>query len=167
MPTYFSPPFSSLNRRQTLASGLALSLGALSSPWANAQALAPIDEVWQDNQRQRGIPVRIRWPSDALPKPAGGWPVVLFSHGLGGTRAGGEVWGQAWAAAGFVVVRLQHPGSDLDAVRQVASSFFRPRSTARLGQCHATAGAAARCGVCAGRSSTPAQQPCALGSGSP
>ena len=123
MPTYFSPPFSSLNRRQTLASGLALSLGALSSPWANAQALAPIDEVWQDNQRQRVVPVRIRWPSDALPKPAGGWPVVLFSHGLGGTRAGGEVWGQAWAAAGFVVVHLQHPGSDLDAVRQVASSF--------------------------------------------
>lgn len=32
-------------------------------------------------------------------------------------------WGEAWAAAGFVVVHLQHPGSDLDAVRAAATSF--------------------------------------------
>ena len=29
----------------------------------------------------------------------------MFSHGLGGTREGGAVWGEAWAAAGFVVVQ--------------------------------------------------------------
>jgi len=33
------------------------------------------------------------------------------------------VWGQAWAAAGFVVVHLQHPGSDLAAVSRTATSF--------------------------------------------
>ena len=106
-----------------MASGIALSLGAISSPWAHAQATAPVDELWQDPERQCDVPVRIRWPSSDLPMPAGRWPLVLFSHGLGGTRAGGEVWGQAWAAAGFVVLHLQHPGSDLDAVRKVASSF--------------------------------------------
>ena len=111
------------DRRQTLMSGLALSLGAVFSDRAYARVAAPVDEVWQDARRQREVPVRIRWPSDALPMPAGGWPVVLFSHGLGGTRAGGEVWGQAWVAAGFVVLHLQHPGSDLDAVRKVTPSF--------------------------------------------
>ena len=111
------------DRRQTLVSGLALSLGALCSPWLRAQATAPVDELWQDPRRQREVPVRIRWPPDTWPTPSGGWPVVLFSHGLGGTRAGGEVWGRAWAAAGLVVLHLQHPGSDLDAARKVASSF--------------------------------------------
>ncbi|MFM8769698.1 MAG: alpha/beta hydrolase family protein, partial [Rubrivivax sp.] len=53
--------------------------------------------------------------------------MVLFSHGLGGTRAGGALWGQAWQAAGLVVLHLQHPGSDLEAVRQVARSFADQR----------------------------------------
>ena len=81
------------DRRQTLMSGFALSLGAVFSDRAYVRVAAPVDQVWQDARRQREVPVRIRWPSDALPMPAGGWPVVLFSHGLGGTRAGGEVWG--------------------------------------------------------------------------
>ena len=112
-----------VTRRQTGACGLALLLGAMASTWSRAHAVPPVNEVWHDTRRQREVPVRIRWPSDAFPIPAGGRPVVLFSHGLGGTRGGGQVWGQAWVAAGFVVVHLQHPGSDLDAVRQLAGSF--------------------------------------------
>jgi predicted dienelactone hydrolase len=69
------------------------------------------------------MPMRIRWPAESAPMPPGGRPVVLFSHGLGGTAAGGERWGHAWWAAGLVVVHLQHPGSDLEAVRRVARSF--------------------------------------------
>ena len=121
------------NRRRAVVSGLALSLGAIASPWGRAQIIAPVDDIWHDSRRQREVPVRIRWPSDAVPVPAVGWPVVLFSHGLGGTRAGGEVWGQAWAAAGCVVVHLQHAGSDLDAARQVASSFSDRAALSRLG----------------------------------
>jgi predicted dienelactone hydrolase len=120
MPHKVDPP----NRRQALA----LTLGALAQPRSRAQTPSPApgtvaNETWTDASRQRSLPVRVRWPSAAIPGPAGGCPVLLFSHGLGGTRAGGSVWGQAWAAAGFVVVHLQHPGSDLDAVRAVASSF--------------------------------------------
>ena len=81
------------------------------------------DDTWQDRARQRSVPMRIRWPAESAPMPPGGRPVVLFSHGLGGTAAGGERWGQAWCAAGLVVVHLQHPGSDLEAVRRVARSF--------------------------------------------
>ena len=39
-------------------------------------------------------------------------PVVLFSHGLGGSRAGSVFLGEHWAARGYVAVFLQHPGSD-------------------------------------------------------
>jgi predicted dienelactone hydrolase len=37
---------------------------------------------------------------------------VLFSHGLGGNRAGSEYLGNHWALRGYVAVFLQHPGSD-------------------------------------------------------
>jgi predicted dienelactone hydrolase len=42
----------------------------------------------------------------------GAAPVVLFSHGLGGSRTGSVFLGEHWAARGYVAVFLQHPGSD-------------------------------------------------------
>lgn len=104
-----------IHRRQVLALPLAL----LAPAWLGAQSDAPtvVDELWVDARRQRTLPLRIRWPSMRLPTPTHGRPVILFSHGLGGSREGGPVWGEAWARAGFVVVHLQHPGSDTEAVR--------------------------------------------------
>ena len=72
------------------------------------------DAVWHDSVRNRDVPVRIRMPGGT-----GKAPVILFSHGLGGTVQAGTVWGEAWAEAGFVVIHLQHPGSDGPAVRAV------------------------------------------------
>jgi len=81
-----------------------------------------------DARRNRDIPVRIYLPANE--KPA---PVVLFSHGLGGSRAGSKFLGEHWAARGYIVVFLQHAGSDdavwrdvapkerLDALREAAS----------------------------------------------
>ena len=40
--------------------------------------------------------------------------------------------GRAWAAAGFVVVHLQHPGSDLAAVRSVTNTFTDQRTLRSL-----------------------------------
>jgi predicted dienelactone hydrolase len=62
---------------------------------------------WTDTARGRTLPLRLRWPDVAGP-----WPLLLFSHGLGGSREGADVWGQAWRDAGFAVIHLQHPGSD-------------------------------------------------------
>jgi hypothetical protein len=84
--------------------------------WAQAPEPGVQNETWLDPSRQREVPVTVRWPT-AQATSGEALPVVLFSHGLGGTREGGAVWGQAWAAAGFVVLHLQHPGSDLAAVR--------------------------------------------------
>lgn len=54
-----------------------------------------------------GVPVRVFLP--ATPGPS---PVILFSHGLGGSREGNRFLGEHWAAHGYVAVFLQHPGSD-------------------------------------------------------
>jgi predicted dienelactone hydrolase len=63
-----------------------------------------------DAARQRDLPVRVFLPAATMPAP-----VVLFSHGLGGTRDSCNYLGVHWAARGYAVVFLQHPGSD-DAV---------------------------------------------------
>lgn len=96
-----------LHRRQLLA------LAAL--PWLVPTALAAagaVDDVWTDAARAREVPLRVRWPDGN-----GSCGVILFSHGLGGSREGGDAWGAAWRDAGFLVLHLQHAGSDAEAVR--------------------------------------------------
>ncbi len=93
---------------------------------AQGAGAATVDEIWIDATRQREVPVRLRWP-DTVRHP-GPRPVVLFSHGLGGTREGGTVWGETWADAGFVVVHLQHAGSDFSAVRALTNTFTDQRA---------------------------------------
>ncbi len=68
------------------------------------------DRVVHDAARQRDIPVQIRHSARRM-----GMPVILFSHGLGGSRHGSEYLERWWTARGYVTVFLQHPGSD-DAV---------------------------------------------------
>jgi predicted dienelactone hydrolase len=78
-------------------------------PLAPGPAPTHQDFVVRDEGRQRDIPLRVYLPAAALKAP-----VVLFSHGLGGSRENSPYLGQHWAARGFVVVYLQHPGSDED-----------------------------------------------------
>jgi dienelactone hydrolase len=61
----------------------------------------------KDGKRSREIPLRVYLPKGNAPAP-----IVLFSHGLGGSRAGSAFLGNHWAARGYVAVFLQHPGSD-------------------------------------------------------
>jgi predicted dienelactone hydrolase len=68
---------------------------------------APVDLTVHDATRDRDIPVRVYLPAAKAPAP-----VVLFSHGLGGNREGSAYLGEHWAARGYVVVYVQHPGSD-------------------------------------------------------
>jgi predicted dienelactone hydrolase len=66
-----------------------------------------VDASWTDAARRREVPLRLR-----LPEAGGRLPTILFSHGLGGSRGGGAEWGEQWASHGFVVIHVQHPGSD-------------------------------------------------------
>lgn len=60
-----------------------------------------------DQKRAREVPLRIYLPASTAPAP-----VVLWSHGLGGSRDNNAYLGRHWAARGYAVVFLQHPGSD-------------------------------------------------------
>ena len=61
-----------------------------------------------------------------VPKGDGPFPVVVHSHGLGGSREGSTYILQAVAEAGFLVVCLQHAGSDTG----ILAGRGRPATTA-------------------------------------
>jgi len=71
-------------------------------------AVRLVDETWHDAERDRDLPIRLYVPSKS---PAPG-PVLLFSHGLGGSREDCGYLGRYWASHGYLVVFVQHPGSD-------------------------------------------------------
>ena len=107
-----------------LTSGLLLSQveAQAQSERAEAQAQAPLlaevpgdsyqvsEFEWTDISRQRAVPVRLYWPSHlgADAKPA----LVVFSHGIGGSRRGYSYLGAYWASQGYASLHLQHVGSD-------------------------------------------------------
>ncbi len=72
---------------------------------------------WQDKKRNRSIPVKFYIPKDDAhsSKP---YPVVIFSHGLGGSREAAVYLGDYLCRNGYLGVFIQHPGSD--------ESFWRP-----------------------------------------
>ena len=74
-----------------------------------------IDIAVDDTARDREIPIRIYLP--AAGKEEKGAPVVLFSHGLGGSREMGGYLAKHWAGRGYAAVFLQHPGSDVSVWR--------------------------------------------------
>lgn len=75
---------------------------------AVTNSVAILREDWFDAKRNRSVPVKVYSPAPGN----GPFPVILFSHGLGGTREGYEYLGQFWAGHGYVAVHLQHAGSD-------------------------------------------------------
>ena len=112
-----------LLKRQALAFALGIGIGgnscaALYDPLTlpAQQPGSHLDLSVHDSARQRDIPIRIY-----LPAGTSAAPVILFSHGLGGSRAGSVFLGEHWAGRGYVAVFLQHPGSD--------DSLWRNQST--------------------------------------
>ncbi|WP_372720347.1 alpha/beta hydrolase family protein [Novipirellula sp.] len=65
-----------------------------------------------DKQRDRAVPLRIYLAERDAPQP-----VVLFSHGLGGSRENNRYLGEHWAKGGFVGVFMQHAGSDIEILK--------------------------------------------------
>lgn len=66
-----------------------------------------IEATVKDASRKREIPVRIYLPASTDPVP-----VILYSHGLGGSREASRFMGEHWSKRGYIGVFLQHPGSD-------------------------------------------------------
>ncbi len=115
-----------LNRRQLLGlAGATLTAGP-----ALAAAPAATEGRFTDATRTRSLPWLLRLPDAAAFAPP--WPVVLHSHGLGGSRDGGATWGGAWAQAGIAVLHLQHPGSDTETLRSGLAALRAAASAEQL-----------------------------------
>ncbi len=96
-----------------LAAAIALAEAAPTAPTPYKKDAGPLTVAtavydWVDGARNRTVPVRLYYPASG----ASPLPVIVFSHGLGGTRDGYEYLGRHWAGHGYVSVHLQHPGSD-------------------------------------------------------
>ena len=65
------------------------------------------DLDWFDASRPRPVPVRLYWPQAGKPVA-----LVVFSHGIGGSRRGYSYLGEHFASRGMASLHLQHVGSD-------------------------------------------------------
>lgn len=85
-----------------------------------------LEQTWHDASRNRDVPVKIYFPKSTNADASTKFPVVIFSHGLGGSREGYAYLGEHWASCGYIVVHPQHHGSDKDVMRG-----FRPLKALR------------------------------------
>ncbi len=75
----------------------------------DASLYAAQELAWQDATRSREVLARLYLPSGVAAKPV---PLVVFSHGIGGSRTGYTYIGKHLAANGFASLHVQHAGSD-------------------------------------------------------
>lgn len=102
-----------MQRRQVnaLLLGVPLALGWSETRAQTAeQAYQVIDYDWVDPMRLRPVPARLYWPMG--PTAEGTVPLVVFSHGIGGSRQGYSYLGTHWSARGVASLHVQHVGSD-------------------------------------------------------
>lgn len=113
------------------ANGGGASVAAEPRAWKGepgALAVSEIVETWRDEARERDVPVKVYLPEAPAPLP-----VIVFSHGLGGTRDGYAYLGRHWSSHGYVSLHVQHLGSDdavwrdnpraMEAMQQAASDL--------------------------------------------
>ncbi len=95
------------NRRRLLVAGAALPLAGahIMTRDALAQgALRTLDVSVTDPLTQRDIGLRVRTPAGE-----GRAGLIVYSPGIGCGLSAGQAWCEAWQAAGFFVVTLDHP----------------------------------------------------------
>ncbi|MCU0924208.1 MAG: hypothetical protein MUF16_28565 [Burkholderiaceae bacterium] len=88
------------------------------------------DYEWRDAARQRQVPVRLYLPDAARPdQPV---PLVVFSHGIGGSRAGYSYLGRYWASQGLDQLLGGELAPRLDGQRIVAAGHSYGANTTLL-----------------------------------
>ncbi len=66
------------------------------------------DGEFKYSLKKRTVPYRLYKPKKLIGK----YPVIIFSHGLGGSKDNAEYLGRYLAKNSFLVFHIQHPGSD-------------------------------------------------------
>ena len=136
-----------MKRRKFLVRSLGLPIAGLGLPFAASvrpsvasptQGHRVLDLELLDADRQRPVPVRLYLPQQArADDPV---PLVVFSHGLGGSRTGYSYLARHWADAGMASLHPQHVGSDsrvwqgspLDLLQRLQSAARDAEALARV-----------------------------------
>jgi len=134
IPLTTLPPEMRVNmgRRQVNAM---LLLAALAVPYSavRAQLTEPpylvTDFDWVDQARSRPVPARLYWPTAATSEMS--VPLVVFSHGIGGSRQGYSYLGKHWSARGVASLHVQHVGSDAALWRAVGTTNCKSLNRSR------------------------------------
>ncbi len=77
---------------------------------ADAASVTLSEGYFYDANRDRTILYKLYAPEPLESQS----PVVIFSHGLGGSTASAPYLGEALAAHGYIAFFIQHPGSDIE-----------------------------------------------------
>ena len=93
---------------------------------------------WFDEARQRSVQAKLYLPARPMTQAL---PLVIFSHGLGGSREGYSYLGANWAARGYASLHVQHAGSDnriwrgspLELVSRLQLAATETEAVARVG----------------------------------
>jgi predicted dienelactone hydrolase len=100
--------------KQLPAAALAVAVPSLALYPLQGIASTPEFEVhdrdWFDDTRERPVPIRLYQPMTA--SSASPAPLIIFSHGIGGSRLGYSYLGSYWASHGLASLHVQHVGSD-------------------------------------------------------
>lgn len=98
---------------------------SLYSGAVSPDAVGVVDDITlTDPSRNRAIPLKIYYPQEP-----GTYPVIIFSHGLGGSREGFAHLGQFLAANGYVSIHPTHIGSDTEVYRSGGRAALRQAGT--------------------------------------
>lgn len=94
-----------------LLAGVAVSYSAVSAQLIELLPTHSVSDVdWVDHDRSRPVPARLYWPKTARPDLSG--PLVVFAHGIGGSRESYRYLGRHWPDQGVASLHVQHIGSD-------------------------------------------------------
>src|SRR6266545_1952501 len=112
------PPVFVFNIGMRLASRIALALIVLATAAAarDYSATGPFevkvaDETLHDSTRNKDVPVRVYFPESRAGAPAphdARFPIIVFSHGAGGSGNSYQNWGRHWASYGYVSIHPTH-----------------------------------------------------------
>jgi predicted dienelactone hydrolase len=96
-------------------------------PDAGVVAVGSVVSDWKDGGST--VPIKLYFPRD-LAQRTEPLPLIIFSHGLGGSRDGYALWATTWASHGYLVLLPTHVGSDTSIFLNVRGGDALARATA-------------------------------------
>lgn len=76
--------------------------------------IGAIDLILKDDRRNRKLPIRVYYPQEE-----GVFPVIIFSHGVGGSKESFSYLSRFWSSYGYICIHPTHLGSDLSVLQRV------------------------------------------------